>query len=238
MRVAALQLAHHFGQPDRALAAADRLLTDAGPVDLALLPEACLTGYVSTSGDFDLTAQAEPLDGPSFGRLAALARQHMTTLVAPLIERAADGRCHNAYVVLDATGALVAHYRKRHPWFPEEWATAGDAPYPRLHVAGRRLTLAVCFDIHFVSDEAGELLDEVDVLLFPSAWVDDRRPDDTRSDILPALATRHRIAIVNANWARSAPRLPGQGGSRILDPHGRPLATAPGDAACAVVAAV
>ncbi|RYE87031.1 MAG: carbon-nitrogen hydrolase family protein, partial [Myxococcales bacterium] len=169
MRVAALQIAHRFGDPAAALAAVDRQLGDAGPLDLALLPEACLTGYVSPGGDFDLTPQAEPLDGPTSERLAALARRRGVALAAPLIERAPDGRCHNAYVVLDAAGERVAHYRKRHPWYPEAWAAAGDEFYPRFSLAGRSLTLAVCFDVHFVSDEAAALLDEVDVLLFPSA---------------------------------------------------------------------
>lgn len=238
MRVAALQLAHHFGDPDRALAGVDRLLGEAGPLDLALLPEACLTGYVSPAGDFDLTPQAEPLGGPTCQRLADLAHRRGVALAAPLVERAPDGRCHNAYVVLDASGQRVAHYRKRHPWFPEAWATAGDAFYPRFSLSGRELTMAVCFDVHFVSGEAGALLDEVDVLLFPSAWVDSQQPDDTRSTLLPELAVRHRVAVVNANWARSQPALPGQGGSRILDARGLALATAPGLDPCAVVAEV
>ena len=238
MRVAALQIAHRFGDPTSVLAQVDRLLTSVGPLDLVLLPEACLTGYVSPTGDFDLRPQAEPLDGPTSGRLADLARRHRVVLAAPCIELAPEGHCFNTYVVLDAFGQRIAHYRKRHPWFPETWATPGEQPYPLLTIAGRAVSLAVCFDVHFVSEEAGEILDQAEVLLFPSAWVDSQQPDDSRSDLLPKLASRHHLAIVNANWAHSTPALLGQGGSRILDARGQRLTTAPHGGSCAVVAEV
>jgi len=235
LRCAALQIEHRFGDPEAALAQADALLASAGPLDLALLPEACLTGYVSPSGNFDLTPQAAPRGGPVEARLAALARRHGVTLAGPVIERE-GGCCYNAFVVHDAGGQVVARYRKRHPWYPETWATPGADVYPRFVVAGRTITLAICFDIHFVDDEAGPLLDGVDVLLFPSAWVNGQRRSDTRGYLLPALATRRRVAIVNANWARSQPRLPGQGGSMIVGPGGEMAATAPDEGPCAVAA--
>ncbi|MCU0657018.1 MAG: carbon-nitrogen hydrolase family protein [Polyangiaceae bacterium] len=219
LRCAALQLEHRFGDVEGALQRVDGLLNRAGPLDLVLLPEACLTGYVSPTGVFDLSPQAEPLDGPTAGALGALARKHQVTLVAPLIERAGRA-CHNSYLVHGPDGALLAHYRKRHPWFPERWATPGRLPYPELQLGERRLLLAVCFDIHFLDEEIPAALDRADLLLFPSAWVDGQAPEDTRAELLPWLARRHRLAILNANWARSRPRLPGQGGSRLVGPDG------------------
>lgn len=219
LRCAALQIAHRFGDPDAALAQADALLRGAGPLDLALLPEACLTGYVSPSGDFDLRPQAEPLDGPTSARLGDLAREHRVTLAAPLVEQEGS-RAYNSFVIHGPDGARLAHYRKRHPWFPERWATAGALPYPVVEIGGRRVVLAICFDIHFIAREIPSVLGEADALLFPSAWVDGGAPEDSRVGLLPALARRFRLAIIHANWARCRPRLPGQGGSRILGPDG------------------
>lgn len=236
MRCAALQIAHRFGDPEAALAQADRLLGEAGPLDLALLPEACLTGYVSPWGDFDLQPQAEPLDGPTTARLAALARRHRVALAGPLIEQDGD-RYYNAFVVHDAQGQRVAHYRKQHPWLPETWATPGATPYPRLSIGGSRVTLAICYDFHFLPREAAPLLDASDVLLFPSAWVNGDRRVDTRAHLVPRLAARHRVTVVNANWARSQPALSGQGGSMIVGPSGEILASG-GEGPCAVVASV
>ncbi len=192
--------------------------------DLALLPELALTGYVSTGRDFDVRPFAEPVDGPTARALAAMARDVGCWLAGPLVERQGE-RVYNAVAVFDATGRHVAHYRKRHPWYPETWATPGDAPPPVFEVRGARVTIAVCFDIQFVAADAARELGEADVLLFPSAWVE--RPD-TRGPTLQALARRFDVAVVNANWGEGIPRVPGQGASRIVARTGVTLAVAAG----------
>jgi len=223
LRVAALELPARWNDRAAALADVDRLLSSAPPTDLALLPEASLTGYVSPEHDFDLSAFAEPLDGPTSEALSALARKHGCALAGPLIER--DGaRCFNAFVVFAADGTRIAHYRKRRPWFPETWATPGDAPATPFDVRGVSVTIAICFDVHTLAADAGPELRAADVLLFPSAWVDDG--DDSRGAILPDVAKTFDVAVVNANWGLGSPRVRGQGGSRIVDRNGLVLATA------------
>src|SRR5262249_4731408 len=96
-------------------------------------------------------------------------------------------------------------------------------------------TIAICFDVHFLADEAADALSTSDVLLFPSAWVDERAGEDARGPIFAELTRRFGVAIVNANWAPSIPRLPGQGGSRIVGRDGRPLAVSHGGAAIASI---
>lgn len=223
MRCAALQIEHHFGDVQRALDQVENLLQQAGPLDLALLPEACLTGYVSPSGNFDLSPQAEPIDGPTASALTIIAQKFHTTLVGPIIERSGD-KIYNSSIVISPTGARIAHYRKRHPWLPERWATAGTLPYPYFEVAGHRCLLAICYDIHFLEEEIPQFLEGADLLLFPSAWVDGDPYEDTRTPLLTGIAKRQKISILNANWAQSWPRIPGQGGSRILGPTGQLLA--------------
>lgn len=223
MRVAAIELPHRYGRPREALDAIDRALGSLGAgVDLALLPETCVTGYVSPRGDFDLTRFAEPLEGETSRALAALAQKHRVALAGPLIELD-RGRRFNALVLFDRDGARVGHWRKRHPWVPERWATPGDLGTTVIELAGARVTACVCFDIHFISDDASGALDAADVMLFPSAWVDES-DGDLRDEILPELARRHRVWIVNANWGDGVPALYGQGRSRIVAPDGRVVA--------------
>jgi predicted amidohydrolase len=224
LHIAALELPARWNEPSRALADVDRLLRSAPAPDLALLPEASLTGYVSPGLDFDLTPFAEPLSGPTATALAALARAHGCHLVGPLVERC-GAAVYNAVLAFGPDGALVAHYRKRHPWYPETWATPGDAPPPVFDVRGTRVTVAVCFDVHFLAEDASESLREADVLLFPSAWVE---RGDSRDVLLPEVARRFDVAVVNANWGTGSPRVPGQGGSRVVGRDGRPLALATG----------
>jgi predicted amidohydrolase len=217
VRVAALELPARFDAEVESLELADSLLARA-PCDLALLPEASLTGYVSPDGDFDLTRFAEARDGRTAMALAKLAKKHGTHVVGPLIER--DGASvYNAALGFDPSGREFLHYRKRHPWYPETWASPGEAPHPVVVVHEMRVTIAICFDIQFKE------LPAADVLLFPSAWVEPEaergdRETDMRGDLLPQVG----MVVVNANWGQGVPRVPGQGSSRILDRSGRVLA--------------
>ena len=216
--VAALELPHRFGDPLAQLQLTDQLLSEARGAQLAVLPECGLTGYMSAAEDYDLRAFAEPLDGPTCKALAQLARKHSIALAGPLIE--ADGSVfYNAFVVFDSKGRRIAHYRKRNPWLPEKWAARGDLGNPIFEVGGLRITIAICFDVHFLAEDAGAQLRAADVLLFPSAWVDDE-PGDSRDTLLPALARTFRISIVNANWGAGVPAVRGQGGSRIVAANG------------------
>lgn len=230
MRLALLELPARFGDPEQVFAELETLLAD-GPCDLALVPECALTGYVDARGDFDLTRFAEPKDGPAAKRLAALASRFGVHLVAPLVERVGD-RLFNTSVVLDPSGAEIARYRKRHPWPPEAraWATPGDLPHPLFGVAGVTFTIAVCFDVHFLAREIPDTLAAVDVLLFPSAWVDDGRAD-LRGPLFDGLRKRFGVAVANANWGDGEPPVRGQGRSRFVAADGKivelPLAQGP-----------
>lgn len=227
MRVVAVELPARHGDPDSQLHALDRALASLPPggPTLAVLPELALTGYVSARGDFDVSPYAEALDGPLLRRVAAIAVARQVALLASWVER--DGaRCFNSAALIDESGATALHYRKRHPWYPESWATPGDLGTPVATLHGRRVAVAVCFDVHFASDDAGDVLDDIDALLFPSAWVDEDEAD-ARGEILPAIAARHGCAVVNANWGRGAPRVPGQGGSRIVLGDGVTVGRAP-----------
>jgi predicted amidohydrolase len=128
-------------------------------------------------------------------------------------------------IVAAPDGAIAGTYEKRHPWAPERWARRGRNPHPRLSIAGVNVTIAICYDLHFLPYEAEtrETLRAVDLVLFPSAWVD---TEDSRLPLLRDLARRFGVAIANANWSEGVVRLPGQGGSCILDARGEPLAVA------------
>jgi predicted amidohydrolase len=221
--VTAVELPARWASAERQLADGDALLAAGPETDLVLLPEASLTGYVSRDGGFDLRPFAEPLAGPTALALAGVARKYRVYLAGPLVLREAE-TFSNALALFDREGALVACYRKRHPWMPETWATPGCEPLPEIDVDGARVTAAICFDAHFLAEESQDALARADVLLFASAWVEEV---DSREALLGDLARRFGVAVVNANWGRGEPRLPGQGGSMILSREGAVLARAP-----------
>ncbi|MDF2445371.1 MAG: beta-alanine synthetase [Moraxellaceae bacterium] len=188
--------------------------------DLVLLPELALSGYVSPRGNFDLTPFAEALEGETARTLGALARRHGIGLAGSLVER--DGaRYFNSYLLFDRAGRRIGHWRKRHPWYPEAWATPGDIGTPVVDFEGVKVCAGICFDLHFIEQDAWEALGAADLLLFPSAWVEE---PDSRNHRLATLARRHGIAVANANWGAGAPFVPSQGLSMIFDAQGRRLA--------------
>ncbi|MFO0611950.1 MAG: carbon-nitrogen hydrolase family protein [Polyangiaceae bacterium] len=219
MRIAALEIPARWAQPERAFEDAERLLGEGPRADLGLFNELALTSYVSPSGDFDLTAFAEPFDGPTLERAQRLAHTSGSALAFPLVER--DGeRLFNTCVGVAATGEVLFHYRKRHPWFPETWASPGENPTAEFTLAGARLALAICYDVHFLATESRGALERADVLLFPSAWVDLGTTADLRAPIFEELATSFDVVIANANWGPGTPRVGGQGSSRVVGPRG------------------
>lgn len=220
MRVSVIELPATWGEAQPALELVDRVLTEGPATDLALLPEMSLRGYVSTAIEFDLTSFAEPIDGPTALALAALARKHSTHVVGPLV-LAEGGALFNATIGFAPDGSRFLLYKKRNPWIPEEWATAGADPYPLFTLGGVKITVACCYDLHFLAREAKETLDAADLLLFPSAWVEER---DSRPRRLAALARTYRIAVAAANWGPGILHVKGQGGSMILDARGEVLA--------------
>ena len=216
MRLTALQLPARFDAFQAQLALAEALLESGPATDLVLLPEASLTGYLSPTGDGDLTRFAEPLGGPTGAAYLDLARRFDCLVAGPLIERDGDS-CFNALLGLAPDGARIIHYRKHHPWIPEEWATPGPGPGALSRWRGVSLLPALCYDGHFLEQDAAGQLDQADLLLFASAWMDDT---DSRLPLLTGLAARHRLAVLNANWGRGGPRLQGQGGSLFIDARG------------------
>jgi N-carbamoylputrescine amidase len=78
---------------------------------------------------FDL---AEPIPGPTTGRMQSLAKELEVVLVVPLFERQAPGVYRNSAAIIDADGSLLGVYRKMHipddPLFFEKYYfTPGDA---------------------------------------------------------------------------------------------------------------
>ena len=210
MHLTALQLPARFNAAQAQLQFAQTLL-EAGPrTDLVLFPEASLTGYVSAAGDFDLSPFAEPLDGPTRAALAHLARRFDCLVVGPLIEEG----CFNSLLGITPDGATLIHYRKRHPWFPETWATPGPGAGKVVTWRGKKLLPAICFDVHFLAVDASAQLRSADLVLFASAWVDEE--DDARPPLLQALG----LPVLNANWGPGRPALRGQGGSLFIDGSG------------------
>jgi predicted amidohydrolase len=119
---------------------------------LGVLPEIPLNGWAPADPEAR-DEDAEAPGGPRHQAMAeAAARAGIGVVGGAIVRDPATGRRHNTALVFDASGALVASYRKVH--LPEEdgfWETdhyqPGDALSPVVDGFGLRLGLQICSDI-------------------------------------------------------------------------------------------
>jgi predicted amidohydrolase len=141
---------------------------------LVVLPEAFARDFGPPGSD--VSAYAEPLDGPFVAGLTALAAEHDTTVVAGMFEVSEDpSRPYNTLAVVDRDG-LRASYRKIHlydsfGYRESDRLSAGPLDPVVLDLAGFRVGLMTCYDLRF-PELARELVSrDAELLVVPSAWV-------------------------------------------------------------------
>ena len=170
IRVAAVQFQHAPGDKTYNLGRVRHYVTEAAKarVEIIAFPEMCITGYWHTrklSHDA-MEALAEPVpDGPSTQELRRLSAQHGITIGAGLIERAADGRLYNGYVVAIPNGSWVVH-RKLHE-FVSEFLANGDSYTVFDTPHGCRVGVLTCYDNNIVENARATALAGAEILMAP-----------------------------------------------------------------------
>ncbi|WP_444999338.1 carbon-nitrogen hydrolase [Halomonas mongoliensis] len=240
--------------PDKARSLAEseagiRELAAAG-AELVMLQELHATHYFCQYEETELFDLAEPLDGPTGTRLAALAAELDIVLVGSLFERRAPGLYHNTAVVYDRKQGAVGHYRKMHipddPGFYEKfYFTPGDADDARgqgfhpIDTSVGRLGVLVCWDQWYPEAARLMALAGAELLLYPTAigWdpADDDAEKSRQKDAWTLIQRSHAVAngvpVIVANRVGHEPDHSGVGrgidfwgGSFIAGPQGELLA--------------
>ncbi|MEQ5801807.1 carbon-nitrogen hydrolase [Halomonas sp. H10-9-1] len=219
--------------------------------ELVMLQELHATHYFCQYEDTELFDLAEPLDGPTGTRLAALAAELDIVLVGSLFERRAAGLYHNTAVVYDRKLGAVGHYRKMHipddPGFYEKfYFTPGDADgagqgFAPIDTSVGRLGVLVCWDQWYPEAARLMALAGAELLLYPTAIGWDPADDDDekarQKDAWTLIQRSHAVAngvpVVVANRVGHEPDHSGVargvdfwGGSFIAGPQGELLAHA------------
>ncbi|HSH57750.1 MAG TPA: carbon-nitrogen hydrolase [Halomonas sp.] len=243
------------GWPDKARSLAEseagiRELAAAG-AELVMLQELHATHYFCQYEDTELFDLAEPLDGPTGSRLAALAAELDIVLVGSLFERRAAGLYHNTAVVYDRKLGAVGHYRKMHipddPGFYEKfYFTPGDADgeeqgFAPIDTSVGRLGVLVCWDQWYPEAARLMALAGAELLLYPTAIGWDPADDDDekmrQKEAWTLIQRSHAVAngvpVMVANRVDHEPDHSGVGrgidfwgGSFIAGPQGELLAHA------------
>jgi predicted amidohydrolase len=136
---------------------------------------------------------AEDLSGPITQELAALAKEHNTYIAYGMLRR--DGeRFFNSMVLLDRKGKPAWIYDKITP-VPYETEQCGVTPGKRpaaFNTDFGRIGAAICFDINFIEIAEAYFEQDIELLLFPSAFPAGR--------LLDAWAVRYGFAIAGSTW--------------------------------------
>jgi predicted amidohydrolase len=113
--------------------------------ELVIMPETATTGYFMGER---LRALAEPTDGATRCRLAALAADCAVHLAVGVAIRD-GGNIYDAQLLFGPDGRLLTTYRKAHLFAAErEWYAAGDAPTV-VETAIGKLGMTICYDLIF-----------------------------------------------------------------------------------------
>nr|WP_163502814.1 carbon-nitrogen hydrolase [Halomonas socia] len=240
--------------PDKArsLAESERGVRDlaAQGAQLVMLQELHATHYFCQYEDPALFDLAEPLDGPTGQRLAALAAELDIVLVGSLFERRAAGLYHNTAVVYDRQQGRIGHYRKMHvpddPGFYEKfYFTPGDADaaqgFQPIDTSLGRLGLLVCWDQWYPEAARLMALAGAELLLYPTAigWhppdddAEKRRQKDAWTLIQRSHGVANGLPVLVANrvghepdHSEVSPGIDFWGGSFVCGPQGELLAHA------------
>lgn len=193
----------------------------AGGATMALMPELFLPGYNQPDRFADL---AQPQGGDWQPRLSDLCRTHGCGLTIGWAERAGD-TLYNAATCLDATGTILAHYRKIQLFGPMEAAafTPGDA-YCTFDLDGQHAALLICYDVEFAHHVQALADQGATLLLVPTA--NPTGFDAVADTLVPARAAENRITIAYANLCGTENGLSYGGKSVIIGPDAQPLASA------------
>jgi len=191
--------------------------------DLVVLPEAFARDFGQAGSD--VSAFAEPVDGP-FGRAVAKAAEATSaTVVAGMFEVAHDP--DRPFNTLVADGPHPTTYRKIHlydsfGYRESDRLTGGPLEPVVLDVAGWQVGLMTCYDLRF-PELARELVARgAELLVVPSAWVAGPGKVMQWQTLLRARAIENVCWVVAA--AQPGPRYCGH--SMVVSPTGEVVAEA------------
>ncbi|MEI6219271.1 MAG: carbon-nitrogen hydrolase family protein [bacterium] len=240
VRVAAIQCYSRMGQVEYNRKLLTGLIEEAaaGGAKIVVMPECAIHGYMDPAADVRWTAArngtnaglrylgttSEPVPGPATDYFAKLASKHGIYLCMALIERAGD-KYYNCQVLLNPTGKMVAHHRKKALWSPGDglWASEGDLPVQVVDSEYGKLGLMICYDVHRLPELLADK--KADIVLYSVGWYGPNTEYWYKSVFPKRYVKTNHFAVIVANWSADPDSTgwPGHGYSCIIDSKGNLL---------------
>lgn len=180
-----------------------------GP-DLAILPEAAITGEVGR----DAYSQAVPFPGAVANAFSRAARAHNSHIVVPTYLRDSATACSNAAVLVDRKGEVAGTYRKMHLVVGADGKTleGGSTPgreAPVFDCDFGKLGMQICYDMEFDRGWRELAAKGAELIAWPTQSPQTSQP--------AARAMEQRCHIVSSTWRNNA---------SVFEPTGKIIAQA------------
>jgi omega-amidase len=206
----------------------------AAGAELVVFPEMADTGYAMRV----IREQATTWSEGAVPELQKIARALAIMIISGVSEKEA-GLIYNSQVVIDATGAIVAKYRKTHLFAPieeDKCCSPGDR-FVNVDFAPFKLGLTICYDLRFPEIYRALAVEQgATAFIISSAW------PFPRVEHLRVLATARAIEnqsyVVLANRVGKDDGVPFCGSSAVIDPYGVVVAGASADREELIVAEI
>ncbi|CAN7151897.1 carbon-nitrogen hydrolase family protein [Pararhizobium sp. LjRoot238] len=197
--------------------------------DVVVFPEMFSNGYSRFDPEDEASQKswidaAVELDGTFIDKFRSAARRNGVAVVATFLERG-KVKPFNSAVLIDSSGEIVLHQRKRHICFfaiPEEVCAPGESSEViRLQTGAGEIAIGImiCMDREF-PDVASDLVRAgAEIILVPnsSPLVDDVGVGDIRVAGVRAMAFQSVVGVAVANY----PEPKDDGRSFAVDPLGK-----------------
>ena len=205
---------------------------------IVCLQELYRTKYFPQQEKQDVSSLAETIPGESTRAFSKLAKEKKIVIIAPLFERAAEGKFFNSAVVIDADGEILSVYRKMHipmdPLFYEKnYFAAGDQGYCVTKSKYAKVGVLICYDQWFPEAARINALKGAEIIFYPTAIGNIKGYTSADGDWHDAWKTMQRAhAIANGVHVAAVNRVgeEGQlkfwGGSFVCDSFGKVLSEA------------
>ena len=225
VRVSACQIDPEIGQVDRNLERIERSLLEAvrAGVELAVFPEAAVTGYAYSSLD-EAQPVARRASAVAADRLATLAQEHRVSIICGSLEPEGD-EIYNVALILSSDGRRFRYSKTHLPFLGiDRFATPGpDAPKV-YELEGMRVGVLICYDLRFPEAARVCALDGADLIALPTNW-----PVGVEFHpelFAPARAAENHCYVLASDRVGKERETTFLGRSILVDYEGRRLATA------------
>jgi (R)-amidase len=215
MHIELAQLTGQDGNIENNLQSALQAIAGCAPqTDLIVFPETHLTGFPTKD---NVSALAQPLDGPAMTAVHQAARQHNLSVVIGIAE-ARDGRYFNTTVLMTPDGIAMA-YRKTHLWASDRGIFQPGDAMVTCEWKGLRVGLLICYDIEFPETARALAAMGADLVLVTNGNMDPYGP--VHRNAIIARAMENQTFAVMVNRCGTDGGLTFAGGSAVVDPSGQ-----------------